>query len=87
MFVKPNTRYRVRVIATGALSYLQMALEGHNMTVFEVDVSLSYSKNIESPLIMEGTYIEPIPIQDLQIQIGQRYSVLIETMTNPPKQE
>lgn len=39
IFVKPATRYRVRVIATGALSYLQMALEGHNISVFEVDVS------------------------------------------------
>ena len=37
--VKPNTRYRVRIIGSTILSYVGLALEGHNMTVFEVDVS------------------------------------------------
>lgn len=37
--VKPNTKYRVRVINAGVLSYYSMALEGHKMTLFEADVS------------------------------------------------
>jgi FtsP/CotA-like multicopper oxidase with cupredoxin domain len=37
--VKPNTRYRVRIINSGVLSYWSMALEGHKMTLFEADVS------------------------------------------------
>jgi hypothetical protein len=36
--VKPNTRYRVRVIGGTALSYLSMALEDHEMWLFEADV-------------------------------------------------
>lgn len=38
--VKPNTKYRVRVINAGVLSYFSMALEGHKMTLFEADVSV-----------------------------------------------
>jgi FtsP/CotA-like multicopper oxidase with cupredoxin domain len=38
--VKPNTRYRVRFINSGVLSYYSLALEGHTMTLFEADVSL-----------------------------------------------
>jgi hypothetical protein len=38
-FVKPNTRYRVRVIGSTVLSYLGMALEDHDMWLFEADVS------------------------------------------------
>ena len=37
--VKPGKRYRVRVIGATVLSQLSLALEGHNMTLFEVDVS------------------------------------------------
>jgi FtsP/CotA-like multicopper oxidase with cupredoxin domain len=37
--VKPTTRYRVRIINSGVLSYYSMALEGHKMTLFEADVS------------------------------------------------
>jgi hypothetical protein len=35
--VKPNTRYRVRIIGGTSLSYLGMALEGHDMWLFEAD--------------------------------------------------
>ena len=35
----------------------------------------------------QGTYLEPYEIDDLQIQVGQRYSVLIETMDNPNQTE
>ena len=37
--VKPGKKYRVRVIGQLVLSYIGMALEGHNMILFEVDVS------------------------------------------------
>lgn len=37
--VKPNTRYRVRIINAGVLSYYSLALEGHKMILFEADVS------------------------------------------------
>jgi len=36
--VKPNTRYRVRVIGGTGLSYLGMSLEDHDMWLFEADV-------------------------------------------------
>ena len=36
--VKPNTKYRLRVINAAGLSYIQLALEGHSMTLFEADV-------------------------------------------------
>lgn len=41
-FVKPNTRYRVRMIGATVLSYIGLALEGHQMTLFEADVSFTY---------------------------------------------
>ncbi|KAK4686505.1 hypothetical protein P7C73_g3621, partial [Tremellales sp. Uapishka_1] len=68
-YIQPGKKYRVRVIGAGILSYFGMALEGHNMTLFEVD----------------GTYINPMPIDQLEIGVGQRYSVLIETVADPPK--
>lgn len=36
--VRPSTRYRVRIIGATFLSDMVIALEGHNMTLFEVDV-------------------------------------------------
>ncbi|RXK37646.1 L-ascorbate oxidase [Tremella mesenterica] len=69
--VKPSTRYRVRIISSTSLSYVGLALEGHNMTVFEVD----------------GTYVEPLPVTSLEMGVGQRYSVLIETMDNPTQSD
>jgi L-ascorbate oxidase len=36
--IKPGKRYKVRVIASGVLSYVSLALEGHSMTLFEADV-------------------------------------------------
>lgn len=36
--VKPGKKYRVRVIGQLVLSYIQLALEGHTMMLFEVDV-------------------------------------------------
>ncbi|ORX33571.1 multi-copper oxidase laccase-like protein [Kockovaella imperatae] len=69
--VLPGKKYRVRVIGATVLSYIGLALEGHNMTVIEVD----------------GTYVEPYPVVDLELGAGQRYSVIIETMQNPPKHD
>lgn len=37
--VRPNTRYRVRIIAGSILSYYGISLEDHQMTLFEADVS------------------------------------------------
>jgi len=44
--VKPGKKYRVRMIGATVLSYLGMALEGHNMTLFEVDVSQSCRRTL-----------------------------------------
>jgi FtsP/CotA-like multicopper oxidase with cupredoxin domain len=34
-----------------------------------------------------GTYLEPMEIDSLEIGLGQRYSVLIETKAEPEKEK
>lgn len=35
----------------------------------------------------QGTYLEPMEIDSLEIGLGQRYSVLIETKAEPEKEK
>ena len=35
----------------------------------------------------QGTYLEPMEIESLEIGLGQRYSVLIETKAEPEKEK
>ena len=81
--VKPSTKYRVRFINSGVLSYFSLALEDHKMTLFEADVSCSGRIRAD----VQGTYLEPVEIDSLEIGLGQRYSVLIETKAEPEEEQ
>ena len=54
---------RLRIGSVTELSFMNVAIEGHNFTVIEAD----------------GKPIVPIEVQSLDINSGQRYSVLINT--------
>lgn len=58
-----NKRIRMRVINTGSLATFRFSVDGHNMTVVEAD----------------ATEVEPFVVQSLNVQVAQRYSVIIET--------
>lgn len=51
------------------------------MTLFEADVSagqlIRFSRMLTLP--RKGTYLDPLPVDNLEIGAGQRYSVLITT--------
>lgn len=63
--VEPGKTYRLRVIGATALSFVRLAFQGHNMTIIEAD----------------GHYTQPLDTSYLQIGAGQRYSVLLTTLT------
>ena len=64
LFVKPNTRYRLRIIDVGvSLCPVEMSIEGHNMTLIASD----------------GADIKPIEINSLVLHNGERYDVVINT--------
>ena len=54
---------RLRLASVAELSFMNVAIEGHNLTVIEAD----------------GRPVVPIEVQSLDINSGQRYSVLINT--------
>lgn len=59
--VQPNQQYRLRLINMASLAAFQVSLDNHKFTVIEVD----------------GNYVEPYTIDSIIINIGQRYSVLV----------
>ncbi len=61
--VPANKRIRMRVINGGSLATFRFSVDGHNMTVIEAD----------------GTEVEPVVVQSLNVMVSQRYSVIIET--------
>ncbi|SNX87336.1 related to cell surface ferroxidase [Melanopsichium pennsylvanicum] len=61
--VPANKRIRMRVINAGSLATFRFSVDGHNMTVIEAD----------------GTEVEPLVVQSLNVMVAQRYSVIIET--------
>ncbi|TKY87617.1 hypothetical protein EX895_003198 [Sporisorium graminicola] len=61
--VPANKRVRMRVINAGSLATFRFSVDGHNMTVIEAD----------------GTEVEPVVVQSLNLMVAQRYSVVIET--------
>ncbi|XP_065067142.1 uncharacterized protein LOC135692771 isoform X2 [Rhopilema esculentum] len=61
--VSPNKVVRLRLGNVAELSFLNIAIQGHNMTVIEAD----------------GQPVSPIEVENLDINSGQRYSVLINT--------
>jgi FtsP/CotA-like multicopper oxidase with cupredoxin domain len=61
--VEPNKTYRIRNIAALTFRFLGIAIKDHNMTLIEID----------------GEYINPVPVDYIEIAPGQRMSVLIQT--------
>jgi L-ascorbate oxidase len=59
--VEPGKTYRLRLINSGALSYLNFAIEGHVLTVVEID----------------GHYVEPYNTSSIELNTGERVSVLL----------
>ncbi|KAK9721357.1 hypothetical protein K7432_003501 [Basidiobolus ranarum] len=59
--VKPGRTYRFRIIGAMLSTYLSFVIPHHTMTVIEVD----------------GFYVEPVQLDHLEINAGQRYSVLV----------
>ncbi|KAJ1547940.1 hypothetical protein HK405_004574, partial [Cladochytrium tenue] len=53
--------FRFRLLSMAAVSNLQVTIDAHNMTIFEVD----------------GVYVEPTDEGSIKIAPGQRYSVLV----------
>ncbi|KAK9703260.1 hypothetical protein K7432_010820 [Basidiobolus ranarum] len=66
--VEPGKTYRIRIIGATSLSYVSLSIANHNMTLIEAD----------------GSMIEPVQITNLEINSGQRYSVLV-TMDQTPQ--
>ncbi|KAH9963968.1 laccase [Lactifluus volemus] len=59
--VKQGLRYRFRLVSISCDPSFVFSIDSHNMTVIEV----------------EGTNVEPLLVDSLQIFVGQRYSVVI----------
>jgi len=65
--VEPNKVYRFRVIGIGDDSMLKFSVANHSLTIIEVD----------------GSLVDPVVTDHLEINPGQRYSVLVKTNQNP----
>ncbi|KAI9295381.1 hypothetical protein K502DRAFT_324355 [Neoconidiobolus thromboides FSU 785] len=61
--VKPNKTYRLRLIGANGYSLFTYNIEGHDLTIIEAD----------------GTLIDPIKVDRVELSSGQRYSVLLKT--------
>ncbi|KAJ3183430.1 hypothetical protein HDU87_006749 [Geranomyces variabilis] len=59
--VEPKKTYRFRIINAATLNFLRFDIPGHTMRVIEAD----------------GTLLKPTKIDHLELNAGQRYSVLI----------
>ena len=59
--IEQGKTYRLRFIGTTSLSYFKVTLQGHSMKIIEAD----------------GIYVEPYVVESLEINSGERYSVLI----------
>ncbi len=64
---EPSKRYRIRVINTGALAGFSFSVDSHPLTLIEAD----------------ATEVEPQRLSSFEVQVAQRYSVLIDT-NQPP---
>lgn len=63
---QPGKTYRLRIINTSAFSAFFFWIDGHNMTIVEVD----------------GTDIQPSPIDLISITTAQRYSILVTALND-----
>lgn len=63
--VEPSTTYRLRIIGATGLSHLIIGIEEHpELTVIQVD---------------GGEYVQPYPVEYIQLGSGQRYDILLTT--------
>jgi FtsP/CotA-like multicopper oxidase with cupredoxin domain len=59
--VEAGKTYRLRIINAASLITVNFAIAGHTMTVVEAD----------------GTIVDPVEVSNLDLTVGQRYSVLL----------
>jgi hypothetical protein len=59
--VQQGLRYRFRVVATSCKPFFNFTIDGHRMTIIEVD----------------GTEVHPVQVDSIPIHAGQRYSVVV----------
>ena len=59
--VKKGLRYRFRVVSTSCDPSFNFTIDGHRMTIIEV----------------EGTEVQPVEVDSIPIYAGQRYSVVV----------
>ncbi|KAF5341080.1 hypothetical protein D9611_005994 [Ephemerocybe angulata] len=59
--VQPNTRYRFRLVSMSCDPNFTFKIDGHTMTIIEVD----------------GTNVQPLTVDSIQIFAGQRYSFVL----------
>ncbi|XP_054819404.1 L-ascorbate oxidase-like [Prosopis cineraria] len=67
LHVLPNKTYRIRIASTTSLASLNFAISNHKLVVVEVD----------------GNYVQPFEVDDIDIYSGESYSVLLITNQNP----
>ncbi|KAG2096667.1 laccase [Suillus cothurnatus] len=61
--VQPRKRYRFRLLNMACKPNYIFSIDGHNLTIIEVD----------------GQYVEPLIVDSIQIYTAQRYSFILET--------
>ncbi|KAF8959650.1 yellow laccase [Flammula alnicola] len=61
--VLPNKRYRFRLVSISCDPNFVFSIDGHNMTIIEVD----------------GVNVQPLTVDSIQIYVGQRYSFVLNT--------
>ena len=59
--VQPGLRYRFRVVSTSCDPSFNFSIDGHRMTIIEVD----------------GNEVSPVEVDSIPILVGQRYSVVV----------
>ena len=59
--VQQGLRYRLRVVSISCDPFFNFTIDGHRMTIIEVD----------------GTEVQPVEVDSIPILVGQRYSVVI----------
>ncbi|KAI8611842.1 Cupredoxin [Chytriomyces sp. MP71] len=65
--LQPGTSNRIRVVNTGIFAAFLFSIDGHDLTIIEVD----------------GTLVEPYTVSMLTVNVAQRYSVLVKTDAHP----
>lgn len=67
--VSPGKKYLLRIVNAAGLVAVNFAIANHSMTVVQT----------------EGTYVNPIAVNSLDIGVAERYSVILEANQDPTK--